>query len=41
MQHPEEYPDFFDEYSPFGFTMEDSKNDLELTEEDEFIICME
>jgi len=41
MQHPEEYPDFFDECSPFGYTLEDSKDDLESVEEDELIACME
>jgi hypothetical protein len=40
MQHPEEYPDFFDEHSPFGFTIEESRDDLELIEEDELIACM-
>ncbi len=45
MTHPEEYPDFFVEHSPFGFTMDDSKIDLELNpeliEESELIACME
>ena len=29
MQHPEEYPDFFDEHSLFGFILDDSKDNLE------------
>lgn len=41
MQHPEEYPDFFDEHSLFGFTLEDSKDNLESVEESELIACME
>lgn len=41
MQHSEEYPDFFEEHAPFGFTLEDSKDDLEFIEEDELIACME
>jgi hypothetical protein len=41
MQNLEEYPDFFDEHSLFGFTLGDSKDDLELVEENELIACME
>jgi hypothetical protein len=41
MQDSEEYPDFFEEHSPFGFTLDDSKDDLELIEEDELIACTE
>lgn len=29
MQHSEEYPDFFEEYAPFGYTLDDSKDDLD------------
>lgn len=45
MTHPEEYPDFFVEHSPFGYTMDDSKSDLEsnieVIEESELIACTE
>jgi hypothetical protein len=41
MQHIDEYPDFFVEHSPFGYTLDDSKDDLELIEEGELIACTE
>lgn len=41
MQHPEEYPDFFDEHSLFGFILDDSKDNLESAEESALIACME
>ena len=43
MQHPEEYPDFFDEHSLFGFTLDDSKAalNLETVEGGELIACTE